>query len=68
MNAVIGAINLMLKRLEKQCGHPPLLVLSGGDAQVIAQALHAQILNLDTKQVIITENLVLLGLVLLAKA
>ena len=68
LNAVIGAINLMLKRLEKQCGHPPLLVLSGGDAQVIAQALHAQILNLDTKQVIITENLVLLGLVLLAKA
>ncbi len=68
LNAIIGAVNLMLKRLEKQCGRPPLLVLSGGDAQIIAQALRAQILNVDTKQVIITENLVLQGLVLLAKA
>ena len=68
LNAIIGAINLMLKRLEKQCGRPPLLLLSGGDADKIAQALGMQILNLATKQVIITENLVLQGLVLLAKA
>jgi type III pantothenate kinase len=68
LNAIVGAINLMLKRLEKQCGRAPLLVLSGGDAQVIAKALSMQILNLDTKQVIITENLVLQGLALLAKA
>ncbi len=68
LNAIIGAIDLMLKRLEKQCGCPPLLVLSGGDAQVVAQTLRAQTLNLDTKQVIITENLVLQGLALLAKA
>jgi type III pantothenate kinase len=67
-NAVVGAINLTLKRLEKHCGISPLLVLSGGDAHKIASALSLQILNLDKKQVIITENLVLQGLVLLAKA
>lgn len=68
INAVVGAINLTLKRLEKQCGHAPLLLLSGGDAHTIAEAMCAQISNLDTKQGIITENIVLQGLVLLAKA
>lgn len=68
INAVVGAIHLTLKRLEKQCGSAPLLLLSGGDADTIADALPLQILNLDTKQVIITENLVLQGLALLAKA
>jgi N-acetylglucosamine-6-phosphate deacetylase len=47
--------------------------LSGGDAHAIADAMRAhglslENLNLDTKQVIITENLVLQGLALLAKA
>jgi type III pantothenate kinase len=62
LNAVVGAIGIMLKRLEKQCGWLPKLILSGGDANKIADAL-----KLNLKQVIITENLVLQGLVLLAK-
>ncbi len=62
LNAVAGAIHLMLERLERQCGSAPKLVMSGGDAHKIAQAL-----NLDAKQVIIIENLVLQGLVLLEK-
>lgn len=63
INAVAGAIGIMLKRLEKQCGWLPKLILSGGDANKIADAL-----KLNLKQVIIMENLVLQGLVLLAKA
>ena len=63
INAVVGAIGIMLKRLEKQCGWLPKLILSGGDANKIADAL-----KLNLKQVIIMENLVLQGLVLLAKA
>ena len=66
LNAVVGAIHLMLKRLEKHSGWLPKLVISGGDAQKIAQALNPQGLNLGAKQVII-ENLVLRGLVLLEK-
>jgi type III pantothenate kinase len=62
INAVVGAIGIMLKRLEKQCGWLPKLILSGGDANKIADAL-----KLNLKQVIITENLVLQGLVLLEK-
>ena len=62
LNAVAGAIGLMLKRLEKQCGWLPKLVLSGGDANKIAEAL-----KLNLKQVIMMENLVLQGLVLLEK-
>ncbi len=62
LNAVVGAIGIMLKRLEKQCGWLPKLILSGGDANKIADAL-----KLNLKQVIITENLVLQGLVLLQK-
>jgi type III pantothenate kinase len=66
LNAIVGAIHLMLKRLEKHSGWLPKLVISGGDAQKIAQALNPQGLNLGAKQVII-ENLVLRGLVALEK-
>lgn len=67
LNAVVGAINLTLKRLEKYSESAPLLLLSGGDAEMIAKALAMQISNLDKKQVIITQNLVLHGLALLAE-
>ena len=67
MNAVAGAIHLMQKRLEKHSGWLPKLILSGGDAHKIAKSLNTPILNMGTKQVIITENLVLQGLVLLSK-
>ena len=62
LNAVAGAIGIMLKRLEKHSGWLPKLILSGGDANKVADAL-----KLNLKQVIITENLVLQGLVLLEK-
>jgi hypothetical protein len=42
-------------------------VMTGGDARFIAQALNVQAANTGTKQVIIIENLVLQGLVLLEK-
>ena len=57
----------MQKRLEKRSGWLPKLVMTGGDARPIAQALNAQAANTGTKQVIIIENLVLQGLVLLNK-
>lgn len=62
LNAVAGAVGVMLKRLEKHSGWLPKLVMSGGDAYKVAEAL-----NLNSKQVIIMEYLVLQGLVLLAK-
>ncbi len=67
LNAVVGAIYLMQKRLEKRSGWLPKLVMTGGDARYIAQALNVQAANTGTKQVMIIENLVLQGLVLLNK-
>lgn len=67
LNAVVGAIHLMQKRLEKRSGWLPKLVMTGGDARHIARALNAQAANTGTKQVIIIENLVLQGLVMLNK-
>jgi type III pantothenate kinase len=67
LNAVAGAIYLMFKRLEKHSGWLPKWVISGGDAHKVAQALNHQDLKLGVKQVIIIENLVLQGLVLLGK-
>lgn len=67
LNAVVGAIHLVQKRLEKRSGWLPKLVLTGGNARQIAQALNAQAANTGMKQVIIIENLVLQGLVLLEK-
>ena len=67
LNAVAGAIYLMQKKLEKHSGWLPKLIISGGDALKIAKLLNTPILNISAKQVIITENLVLQGLVLLFK-
>lgn len=62
LNAAAGAIHLMLKRLEKHSGWLPKLVISGGDATKIAEALKPEL-----KQVIMMEYLVLQGLALLGK-
>jgi type III pantothenate kinase len=62
MNAVIGAVVLQMKQLEKHCAFLPKVVISGGDAIKIAEALKPQL-----KRVIVTENLVLQGLVFLEK-
>lgn len=67
LNAVAGAIYLMFKRLEKHSGWLPKLVISGGDAHLVAQALNHLDLKLGVKQVIIVEDLVLQGLALFAK-
>ncbi|MFW5432227.1 MAG: type III pantothenate kinase [Methylophilaceae bacterium] len=62
INAVVGAVVLQLKRLEKHSAFLPKVVISGGDAVKIAEALNPQL-----KRVIIAENLVLQGLALLEK-
>lgn len=61
MNAIIGAVNVMMQQLEKHSAYLPRLMISGGDANKVAEALKPYI-----KRVIIAENLVLQGLVLLA--
>jgi type III pantothenate kinase len=62
MNAVVGAVVLQLKQLEKHCAFLPKIVISGGDAVKISEALTPQL-----RRVIIVENLVLHGLALLEK-
>lgn len=62
LNAAAGAIHLMLKRLAKHTNTAPMLVISGGDAHKLMQAL-----NVSEKHGMITENLVLQGLMLLQK-
>lgn len=62
LNAAIGSIQLMLKQLETHAAKAPQVVVSGGDAHKLAQ-----VLSINLKQVIMIENLVLQGLVLLRK-
>lgn len=62
MNAVVGAVVLQMKKLEKHCAFLPKIVISGGDAVKIAEALTPQL-----KRVVIVEDLVLQGLALLEK-
>jgi type III pantothenate kinase len=62
MHAVIGAIVLASKQLEKHCAFLPKLVITGGDAVKIAHAV-----KLHLKRVAVEDDLVLQGLVLLEK-
>lgn len=62
ISAVVGSVVLQLKQLEKHCAFLPKVVISGGDAVKIAEALEPQI-----KRVAIVEDLILQGLVLLEK-
>ena len=62
MNAVVGAVTLLLQQLEKHCAYLPKLIICGGDANKIADALKPHI-----KRAIIAESLVLQGLILLEK-
>jgi type III pantothenate kinase len=62
MNAVVGAVVLQMKQLEKHCAFLPKIVISGGDAVRIADALTPHL-----KRVIVAENLVLQGLAFLEK-
>lgn len=63
INAVVGAIVLMVKQLEKYNAFLPKLIISGGDAGMIASALKPHF-----NQVTVVEQLVLQGLVFLEKA
>ncbi len=62
MNAIVGAVVLQMKQLEKHCAFLPKVVISGGDAVKIAEALSHHI-----KRVVVAENLVLEGLALIGK-
>lgn len=68
LNAALGAIGAMAGNLAKHCDTMPELVLSGGDAEVLKNALQRMpFANLHVKSVIMTENLVLQGLALWEK-
>jgi type III pantothenate kinase len=62
MNAIVGAVVLQMKQLEKHCAFLPKVVISGGDAVKIAEALSHHL-----KRVIVAENLVLQGLALIGE-
>jgi type III pantothenate kinase len=61
VHAIIGTIEQMATALNKQHSQPSKIVISGGDAQIIAQALMYHVTN----QVSIVDNLVLQGLYLI---
>ncbi|AKR43688.1 type III pantothenate kinase [Methylophilus sp. TWE2] len=63
VQALTAAIAMQYARLSEQAGTPPLLLLSGGDAQLLRRYLpHAL-----SAQAIIVDNLVLKGLACLAR-
>lgn len=68
MNAAVGAVAAMAVHLAKHGDIMPRLVLSGGDAEALKNALQqVPFANLHVKSVIMTENLVLQGLALWEK-
>ena len=66
LNAAIGAIAILLQQLQNRSDLPPKIIISGGDALVILNALTTH-LKIAEKQVMMAENLVLQGLALLGK-
>lgn len=62
INAIVGGVVLQLKLLEKQSAFLPKVLISGGDAVKIAEAL-----NLQLKRIKIVDNLVLHGLAIIEK-
>lgn len=66
LNAAIGAILMLLQQLQKNSDLLPKIIISGGDASTIADALMPY-LKVNENQLMIVENLVLQGLVILEK-
>lgn len=66
LNAAIGAILMLLQQLQKNSDLPAKIIISGGDASTIADALMPY-LKVNENQLMIVENLVLQGLVILEK-
>ena len=62
INAIVGGVVLQTKLLEKHSAFLPKVVISGGDAVKIAEALNPQL-----KRVKIVDDLVLLGLSIIKK-
>ena len=63
--AIIGAITQMADALKARCKQTPCIVISGGDAPAIYQQLIKKNPDIaSTQQVVIVDNLVLLGLFL----
>ncbi len=58
LNAVLGAITRMSTALQKECEGTPAIIISGGNAQAIAEQLQ----QASTLPVSLIENLVLQGL------
>lgn len=66
LNAALGAILIQLQQLQKRSDLSPKIIISGGDASIIFNALITQ-LKIVEKQVMMAENLVLQGLAILGK-
>ena len=63
LSAMTGAVEAMYGRLRQHEGRPPYCVLTGGDAALLADALHGDI----AKHLVIADNLVLQGLLLIER-
>lgn len=63
LSAMAGAVEAMYGRLQQHEGKPPYCVLTGGDAALLADMLHGDI----AKHLVIADNLVLQGLLLIER-
>ncbi|HZV62613.1 MAG TPA: type III pantothenate kinase [Methylophilaceae bacterium] len=63
LSAMAGAVNSMLVKLEHHAGQVPCCILSGGDAPLLQDML----VRYQIENMVLAENLVLQGLVLLEK-
>ncbi len=66
ITAAAGNVKGMAARLQHRTGQPPLVILTGGDAQLLAECLLETIVM--TNQLVIADNLVLQGLLILERA
>lgn len=63
LSAMAGAVNSMLVKLELHAGQKPYCILSGGDAPL----LEGMLIRYGVEKIVMAENLVLQGLLLLEK-
>jgi len=68
MNSIVGAVGQMIDIFCEQTKQLPLMILSGGDANMISQSLATDLKNKHkTNAIIVIDYLVLLGLVNLSQ-
>jgi type III pantothenate kinase len=68
MNSIVGAISQMIEIFSEQTRQLPLMILSGGDANMITQRLATNLKNKHkTHAIIVIDHLVLLGLLNLSQ-